>query len=162
MHYSIAFILQIRYHKKHHLSFHIMKITKKGTQKNIFTVRRARPGAGLGLFATADIPKHTFVIEYTGEKITNAEADRRGGRYLFNINSKWTIDGKEHRNTDRYINHSCDPNCESRIVGGKVKIFAIKNITAGEELAYDYGTEYFEEFLKPHGCRCDMCHILRK
>lgn len=134
---------------------------KPSNPKPIFAVKRARAGAGLGLFATTDIKKGTFVIEYTGEKITNAEADRRGGRYLFNIDSKWTIDGKEHHNTARYINHSCRPNCESRINGGKVKIYAIKNIKADEEIAYDYGKEYFDEFLKPHGCRCDKCHVLR-
>lgn len=138
-----------------------MHAKKTATNKPFFAVKRSHAGAGLGLFATTDIPKETFVIEYTGEKITNAEADRRGGRYLFNINSKWTIDGKGRHNTARYINHSCRPNCESRINGGKVKIYTIKNIKAGEELAYDYGTEYFEEFLKPHGCRCDKCHVLR-
>lgn len=129
--------------------------------KQPYIVKRARAGAGLGLFAAIAISKGTFVIEYTGEKITNAEADRRGGRYLFNINSKWTIDGKEHHNIARYINHSCCPNCESRIVGGRVKIYAIKNIKPGEELAYDYGEEYFNEFLKPHGCRCVKCHVKR-
>lgn len=138
-----------------------MKSDTKKHPQSLFVVKRARPGAGLGLFARIDIKKGTFVIEYTGEKITNEEADRRGGRYLFNIDSKWTIDGKKHHNTARYINHSCRPNCESRISGGKVKIYAIKNIKAGEELAYDYGTEYFEEFLKPHGCRCDKCHAKR-
>lgn len=142
-------------------SFNNIMSSKSSTLKQPFAVRRARAGAGLGLFATEPIAKGSFIIEYTGEKITNDEADRRGGRYLFNINKKWTIDGKEHRNTARYINHSCRPNCESRIVGGKVKIYAIKNIAADEELAYDYGTEYFEEFLKPYGCRCNKCHILR-
>lgn len=139
-----------------------MTTVSRKNPEHLFVVRRSRPGAGLGLFAKTDIPKDTFVIEYTGEKITNAEADRRGGRYLFNINEKWTIDGKEHHNTARYINHSCVPNCESRIVGGKVKIYSIKNVKAGEELTYDYGTEYFEEFLKPHGCRCDKCHTTHK
>ena len=138
-----------------------MQSTPPKHSHHLFVVRRARAGAGLGLFAKADISKGTFVIEYTGEKITNAEADRRGGRYLFNINSKWTIDGKGHHNTARYINHSCRPNCESRISGGKIKIYSIKDIKAGEELSYDYGKEYFDEFLKPHGCRCDKCHLNR-
>jgi len=143
-------------------SITLIIIMKRTQTTQPFTVRRAAAGAGLGLFATAPIKKGAFIIEYTGEKITNAEADRRGGRYLFNINSKWTIDGKEHHNTARYINHSCQPNCESRIVGGKVKIYATEEIIPGEELAYDYGEEYFEEFLKPHGCRCVKCHHPKK
>ncbi|OGM92835.1 hypothetical protein A2333_00555 [Candidatus Wolfebacteria bacterium RIFOXYB2_FULL_49_7] len=138
-----------------------MQAKKSTTSKPVFAVKRSRAGAGLGLFATADISKGTFIIEYTGEKIANAEADRRGGRYLFNINTKWTIDGKGHHNTARYINHSCRPNCESRVAKGKVTIHSIKNIKSGEELSYDYGTEYFKEYIKPLGCRCDKCHARR-
>jgi hypothetical protein len=91
-----------------------------------------------------------------GEKITADEADRRGGKYLFEINSKWTIDGTTRKNTARYVNHACIPiaNCEAEVKNGRIWILAKKNIEAGQELFYDYGKEYFDEHIKPHGCRC--------
>jgi len=116
-----------------------------------------RSSAGLGLFALEPIDKGEFVIEYFGEIIPTAEADRRGGRYLFDLSSRRTIDGSTRKNTARYINHSCRPNCETEIKSGKVFIFARKNIKPGEELSYDYGREYFNEYIKPHGCRCSKC-----
>lgn len=116
-----------------------------------------RASAGLGLFATQLIPKGTKVIEYVGERISNAEADRRGGRYLFEVNSRWTIDGKARDNLARYINHSCDPNCEAREVRGRVFIYTIAPIAVGEELTYDYGEEYIKDIIAPEGCRCEVC-----
>ncbi len=68
---------------------------------------------GLGLFTTEPMKKGTFIIEYVGELLTAAQADERGGQYLFEINSRWTIDGRGRDNLARYINHSCRPNCES-------------------------------------------------
>jgi hypothetical protein len=130
---------------------------KKQKPKKGLVVRRSAPGAGLGLVTTEPIRKKEFVIAYTGELISDKEADLRGGKYLFDINSRWTIDGKGRDNLARYINHSCKPNCESKVIGKGVKIYARKNIKAGEELNYDYGEEYFDEFIKPHGCRCTGC-----
>lgn len=137
---------------------------KKHTQTNAekFKVVRARKGAGLGLVTLAPFKKDDFVIEYTGEIISRDEADERGGKYLFDINSKWTIDGSPRENLARYINHSCKPNCESDVIGKKVKIYALRNIKEGEELTYDYGEEYFDEFIKPHGCKCDKCTPKKK
>lgn len=125
--------------------------------KEAVAVKARRSSAGLGLFAQEPIRKGTMVIEYTGELITNDEADRRGGKYLFNVGSKWTVDGKGRENTARYINHSCRPNCEARTKGTRIFIYAIRNIRPGEELCYDYGKEYFDEFIKPHGCKCGHC-----
>jgi len=113
--------------------------------------------AGLGLYTKIPFKKGEFVIEYTGKMITSREADEKCGKYLFEINSKWTIDGSGRNNLARYINHSCRPNCEAYIVGKKIKIMAKKNIEAGEELSYNYGKEYFDEFIKPFGCRCKKC-----
>jgi len=125
--------------------------------KKRFKVVRARKGTGLGLVTEEPIQKGKFVIEYTGPIIPSEEADEKGGKYLFDVNSRWTIDGSVRSNLARYINHSCKPNCESRISGKRVKIYSIKNIKAGEELTYDYGDEYFDEFIKPHGCKCSAC-----
>ncbi len=116
-----------------------------------------RSSAGLGLFATKAIDKNCLVIEYTGEKITHKEANKREGRYLFTLNSKYVIDGKGRENIARYINHSCAPNCEAVIRNGKILINSIRKINPSEEITYDYGSEYVEEFIKPFGCKCSHC-----
>ena len=116
-----------------------------------------RSTAGLGLFAGEAIKKGATIIEYIGEKITADEANKRGGKYLFEINSRWTIDGTTRKNTARYINHACDPNCEAENRGGRIFITAKRAIPAGEELTYNYGEEYFDEHIKPNGCRCASC-----
>jgi len=116
-----------------------------------------RSSAGLGLFATRPFKKGEFIIEYFGRTISNAEAYTSRSKYLFEINSRKTIDGATRENTARYINHSCQPNCEPEIVRGHVRISAIRNIKAGEEFVYDYGKEYVDEYIKPRGCRCAEC-----
>jgi SET domain-containing protein len=109
---------------------------------------------GLGLYANTDFKKGEKILEYVGEIITVDEADRRGGKYLFELDEKWTIDGKSRDNIARYINHSCVPNCETEVDGKRVFVYTIKKVTAGEELTYDYGKEYFKEYIAPKGCRC--------
>jgi len=113
-----------------------------------------RSSAGLGLFSGKDIKKGSFIIEYTGNILSSKEADARGGKYLFEINSRKVIDGSGRENKARYINHSCKPNCEIDIKKGRVFVYARKNIKEGEELSYDYGKEYFNEYIKPCGCKC--------
>lgn len=120
-----------------------------------FAVRRS--SAGLGLFAETMILRDTFVIEYYGILCTRDEADKRGGKYLFEVSSRRVIDGSPRYNKARYLNHSCKPNCETDVVRGKVYIYAKRNIQPGEELTYDYGKEYFDDFIKPIGCRCQAC-----
>lgn len=101
---------------------------------------------GLGGFATRPIRKGTRIIEYTGERISQAEADARydDGRsphplvLLFTVDENIVIDAGVDGNEARYINHSCDPNCEAVIEDGHVYIEARKNIPTGRELTYDY------------------------
>jgi len=124
-----------------------------------FRVGRSR--TGLGLFATTPIRKGAFILRYTGPKITNDEADRRENKYLFELNNRWTIDGKARGNVARYINHSCRPNAEVYFVGHTIKIRARKNIEAGEELGYDYGKDHFNAYIKPKGCQCVKCREKR-
>lgn len=119
-----------------------------------FVVKRSAPGKGQGLYAQVPIRKGDFILEYVGKKIPTSVADTLETRYLFEIDEQWTIDGAERSNAARYINHSCDPNCEVYIEKGRIMIYAIKNIPAGAELSYDYGEEYFDEFLRPVGCGC--------
>ncbi len=119
-----------------------------------FKVKRA--SAGLGLFADSPIPKGACVIEYTGTPITREAVFTSNSRYLFEINSRKTIDGSPRWNTARYINHSCRPNCEIEIYKGRVWLFARRNIRTGEELGYDYGAAYVEAYLSGK-CLCSGC-----
>lgn len=117
-----------------------------------------KSSAGLGLFAKLAIKKGQNIIEYVGNRLTEEEAQKRGGQYLFEVNSKVTIDGTPRWNTARYINHSCKPNCESKIIKkDRVIIRSIRDIKPGEELCYDYGEEFVNEHVKPKGCKCGPC-----
>jgi uncharacterized protein len=113
--------------------------------------------AGLGLFAGEDIPKGACVIEYKGRIISEKEEYTSRSKYLFSINSKKTIDGQARSNTARYINHSCRPNAEAEVIKGRVLIMTKRKIKTGEEIFYDYGKEYWNEHIKPKGCRCPKC-----
>lgn len=117
-----------------------------------------RSSAGLGLFAVEDIKKGACIIEYVGRVISKEEEYKSNSLYLFEINSKKTIDGRDRSNIARYVNHSCRPNVEPEIYKGQVFYMAKKNIKAGEELTFDYGKEYFDEHIKPKGCRCEKCN----
>jgi hypothetical protein len=128
---------------------------RKNRSHGDFAVQRTP--IGLGLFTRSPIRKGALVVEYTGALLPAEEAYRRGGRYLFEVNSRWIIDGKGRENISRYINHSCRPNCEPRTRGMRVLIYARRNIRPGEELSYDYGKEYFDELIRPVGCKCARC-----
>ena len=125
------------------------------------TVVVKRSSAGLGLFANTTFKRNDFIIEYTGEHITHDEADVRGGKYLFILSKKIVVDGKGRNNIARYINHSCRPNAEAETDedAGKIRISAKKTILPGEEITYDYGKDYWSEYIKPQGCRCRTCHV---
>jgi len=122
-----------------------------------YTIHRSRPGLGRGLFATRDIPRGNFVAEYVGTHISTSYADTLKTRYLFEIDEEWTIDGSSRGNVARYVNHSCAPNCEGEIRDGRVFIYAARDIRLGEEITLDYGDEYFDEFIRPIGCKCARC-----
>ncbi len=117
-------------------------------------VKKSRSGIGQGLFAADVFKKGDFIAEYTGTRIPTALANTSKSRYLFEIDSEWTIDGSPRSNIARYINHSCEPNAEAEIRGGKILISARELIERGEEITIDYDTEYFDEFIRPVGCRC--------
>ncbi len=123
----------------------------------IFKLRVRRSKTGLGLFADQDIPKNQYLIEYFGRELSNKEQYTSTSKYLFEINSRRTIDGAISENIARYINHSCTPNCEVEIKKGRILVYSKKNIKKGEELSYDYGKEYWNEHIKPIGCKCDKC-----
>ena len=120
-------------------------------------VRVARCPTGLGLFAEAPIRKDKFIIEYRGRRVLWDEVDNFWNKYLFDINKRWALDGSSRRNKARYINHSCKPNAVPYEVAGRIRIYAKKNIQPGDEITYDYGREYFDDILKPIGCKCVAC-----
>ena len=128
--------------------------------------RVARSRTGLGLFATKPIRKGTKIIRYFGPLLDSKkkEEDEIENKYLFELTNRWTIDGSVRENIARYINHACKPNAESDVKPRKRKVFirAIKNIEPGEEINYDYGTDYFKAYLKPIGCKCAACEKKRK
>lgn len=104
--------------------------------------------SGSGVFALERIPRDAFIVEYTGQKISAAESDRREARYLargriwcFKLNARWARDAAFGGNIGRYVNHSCRPNCYSEIVGDRIWIRALRDIRTGEELTYDYCTD---------------------
>lgn len=115
---------------------------------------RETTAKGWGLFAQRDIHKGDFILEYIGTKIDSKEADATGSRYLFEVDEDWTIDGAPLENHARWINHACVPNVEAEIEGDKIMIYALRDIFSDEELTIDYGQEYFDEYIKPHGCKC--------
>ena len=131
-------------------------LVTQGYDKSNFVLRRTH-GAGFGLYAARTFAEGEPVIEYTGRHIPTREADKLKTRYLFEIDRHWTIDGSARSNTARYINHSCDPNCEALLEDGRVMLYALREIRAGEELTFDYGEEYFDEFIRPKGCACAHC-----
>jgi SET domain-containing protein len=147
--------------------------TKKGRAAGM---RRGKPGRrfiarrsgihGRGVFATAKIRKGERVIEYVGERITHKEADKRYAdlheysphTFLFLVNDRIVIDATYGGNTARWINHSCQPNCEIEQEGERIFIDAVRDIRPGEELTYDYNLVLEERHTpaakKAHPCFC--------
>jgi SET domain-containing protein len=128
--------------------------------------RVGRSRTGLGLFATKPIKKGAKIVRYFGPLLDSRKKkdDAVENKYLFELNGRWTIDGSVRKNIARYINHACKPNAESDVNPRKRKVVirAIKKIEPGEEINYDYGTDYFKAYLKPIGCKCDACEKKRK
>jgi len=126
--------------------------------------RLGRSLTGLGLFATRPIKKRTRIAEYKGPLLDVKEAEkaeRSGNRYLYEVNSRWTIDGKARSNIARYFNHSCNPNTESYTVGRRVFVRTLRNIKPDEELTYDYGIDYLRNVIGKSRCKCSRCRKRR-
>ncbi len=139
--------------------------TSTPTPSLSFEIRQS-PVAGMGAFATRPIRKGTRLIEYVGERILQSEADARYDddamehhhTFLFTVDRKTVIDASSGGNEARFINHSCEPNCEALLEGKRVFIKAIANIEPGAELFYDYGLErnepYQESWKELYSCKC--------
>jgi hypothetical protein len=126
---------------------------------------RPSPMQGLGAFATRSIPAGTRLVEYAGERLTPAAADarypdvehERHHTFLFAIDDDVVIDAAVDGNEARFINHSCDPNCDAVIDEGRIWIETIRDVASGEELAYDYAY-VLEERHTPAAKRRFPCH----
>ena len=127
--------------------------------------RVSRSKAGLGLFAAKPFRKREYIVTYRGRRLPNAEADRleaRGSRYMFEINTRWTIDGSRRWNVARYVNHSCRPNAEAVERRGPIIVYvARRRIEPEEEITVDYGKDYFLAFIGKSRCRCVKCRERR-
>jgi len=126
--------------------------------------RLGRSRTGLGLFATRPIKKNSRIAEYRGRMLTTEQAEKaetRGNRYLYEINSRWTIDGKSRSNIARYFNHSCNPNADSYNVKKRVFIRTTRNIKPGEEIVWDYGIDYLKNVIGRSNCQCSRCRKRR-
>jgi len=131
----------------------------------VYEVRRSGIH-GRGVYATQRIPKGTRIVEYVGERISHEEADARyeakgqddGHTFLFVVSDRIVIDAGVGGNDARFINHSCDPNCETVIEDDRVFIEAVRSIRPGEELGYEYGltweTSDDPDELANYACRC--------
>ncbi len=127
-----------------------------------FRIGRSR--TGFGLFATRPIKKRTRIAEYKGPILTAEESDRaerRGNRYLYEVSKNRTIDGTPRSNVARYANHSCNPNAESITWRGRVFIKSMRDIKPGEEIVYDYGTDYLKNVIGRSNCQCSRCRRRR-
>jgi SET domain-containing protein len=121
---------------------------------------------GNGVFAARKIPAGARIIEYQGKRISEKQAEKRFGldpdnphhTFFFSLESGKLIDGGDQGNDARWINHSCEPNCEAQEEKGRVFIHALRDIVRGEELNYDYGLVIDEKMnktlKKAYECRC--------
>jgi uncharacterized protein len=113
---------------------------------------RESPIEGRGCFSRIPFKRGRKIAEYTGEKISNAEANRRARRRRLRIcaiDDRWSLDGSKGGNGTHYINHSCEPNSYMKIVYGHILFIALRDIQAGEEITVDY-----ESTLHPDKKRC--------
>jgi uncharacterized protein len=139
-----------------------MPPTRRKTKRR-FTVRRSGIH-GKGVFAATSIPNGTRIIEYKGMRMSEDAADEKYGddesphTFLFLLDDKTVIDANRRGNSARWINHSCDPNCETNEVDGRLFIDAMRDIRRGEELTYDYklivDERYTPALKRLYACGC--------
>lgn len=110
---------------------------------------------GRGGFATAEIPVGTRLIEYLGERISKAESQRRcegGNPFIFHLDEQTDLDGDVEWNPARWLNHSCEPNCDAEEEDGRIWIATTRAVAAGEELTFNYGYDLAD--YRDYPCRC--------
>jgi uncharacterized protein len=157
-----------------------MKKPRRRPKTPLFEVRHSRVH-GYGVFALRRIRKGARIIEYLGERVSHELADIRyadkdpkdGHTFLFTVDAKTVIDAGVNGNEARFVNHGCDPNCETVETGKRIFIEAIRTIRPGEELAYDYRIQrdaddpadvdvIFRCLCGAKNCRGSMLEVRRK
>ena len=130
-------------------------MNSKTSLKNTLIVKKSRIH-NKGVYAKRSIAKDEHIIRYLGTRLTykQASAETADDTYHYQISKRYTIDGK---NDARYINHSCEPNCESDIIRGVIWIIAIRDIKKGEELSYNYCYDSKEALDYPCRCGASIC-----
>lgn len=139
-------------------------IRTRPPKSSLYEVRRSKI-QGRGAFALKRIRAGQIIDEYWGQKITHEEADRRyddnDGRhhtFLFVLDDEIVLDARYGGNDARFLNHSCEPNCETEIRNGHIYIKAITAIAPGTELVYDYRFDWQDEYepedVRYYACRC--------
>ena len=133
----------------------------------MWTIKKSKVH-GTGIIAIRNIEKNSKIIEYIGEKISKSEGNLRsseriknflnkpneGSVYIFELNNRYDIDGSPLYNKARFINHSCEPNCQVEIENDEIWIKSIKQIKKGDELSYDYGYLFDKDDFSDHPCKC--------
>lgn len=122
--------------------------------------RRPSTINGAGLFTCASVAAGTRVVEYFGEKIPKSESARRcamDNTFIFGLDDDWDLDGSLEANDARFINHSCEPNCETECIEGRVWVVALRHIAAGEEFTYNYGYDLADYHGHPCHCGAPSC-----
>lgn len=123
--------------------------------ETVHLIFRPSPIHGTGGFVKTPLRQGQLVIEYVGERITKAQSIERcrlGNEYIFHLDEETDLDGKVEWNTARFLNHSCEPNCEAELIEGRIWIVALRNLKEGEEVTFDYG--YDLEDYRHHPCCC--------
>jgi uncharacterized protein len=110
---------------------------------------------GVGGFVVVPISKGSRVIEYVGERLSKSESlvrCQQGNPFIFYLDENWNLEGNVEWNPARFINHSCEPNCEAELIEGRIWLIARRDISAGEEITFDYGFDLDD--YREHPCHC--------
>lgn len=134
--------------------------------KKIYEVKKSSIH-NIGVYAIEDIPKGKTIMKYIGRKISKEESEKIlnermkyhkknpeiAAVYIFELNEEYDIDGDVPDNDAKYVNHSCNPNCEVEIIDDEIYIIALRDIKKGEEITFNYGFEFDEDYIE-HPCNC--------
>jgi uncharacterized protein len=133
---------------------------KRGQEDHPLIVFKSSAIHGMGGFARRDIRRGKRIVEYVGIKLSKTKAQTELDKqnvYIFTLNDAHDIDGSVEWNPARFLNHSCKPNCEVEIVRGRIWIYALRDIKAGEELTYNYSYDFEDYENRPCNCGTPNC-----
>lgn len=133
---------------------------KHGQEDHPLIVFKSSTIHGMGGFARRDIRRGKRIVEYVGIKLSKAKAQtelHQQNVYIFTLDDTYDVDGSVAWNPARFLNHSCNPNCEVEIVRGRIWIYALRDIKAGEELTYNYSYDFEDYENRPCNCGTPNC-----